>query len=533
MTVLNDRWTNIAGGNFDTDDDWSAGTPSGIDDYAILGQIDGSTQHYTVTIDASDNNLGQLPQLSVSSYATLLFEPGSYDTWDRFNVANSGTIELMGVASGNWPSIEWGSGVNSGTFTNVGVVDLDGGAVEDNSSLEFAGPTVNSGLFEMTGKGGFIFFGNSKLTNSGRILAEGVGDPDSETGGVNLSMEAVNNQGGILGTTSTTSGASFDIGAGVIVIGGTLQGLVQFDGSPGDSLLDNVTLATGALLRIDDTFGGASEVEGAIVNHGLIDINCPNESGAALTILDQVTLTGGGVVELAWGSYAGPGVNDIFGAASAVGRLDNVNNLIEGEGQIAAGPGRLVLKNEAGGTIEAHSNAVTSGSLFNGQQYNLVIDTNEIIVNAGKIETSAEASMLIDDEIDNGGKIDALYQPLAIDGALIGAGAEYVFDTTLTLNNAVNSSQTVNLLPSATLELGAPSVFHGWIAGFSRGDAIELDGFNGATLEPLTYSGTSTRGTLSVFDGVHRAELDFVGDYAAASFTPTGTATGVTLTKTA
>jgi hypothetical protein len=69
------------------------------------------------------------------------------------------------------------------------------------------------------------------------------------------------------------------------------------------------------------------------------------------------------------------------------------------------------------------------------------------------------------------------------------------------------------------------------MSGFKGADAIELVGFDDATLHPLAYkeNAAGTGGVLRVTDGTHTAELSFLGDYTASSFIPKATSGGVIL----
>ena len=68
------------------------------------------------------------------------------------------------------------------------------------------------------------------------------------------------------------------------------------------------------------------------------------------------------------------------------------------------------------------------------------------------------------------------------------------------------------------LKLDASAGFTGQIAGFAAGDALDLSdiAFNGQTRFAYSSNAAHTGGTLTVSDGVHTANLDLLGQYAAA-----------------
>ena len=172
--------------------------------------------------------------------------------------------------------------------------------------------------------------------------------------------------------------------------------------------------------------------------------------------------------------------------------------------------GSLFLDNGKAGIIEALSNAVREGA---NQAYNLEIFTGNTVFNAGVIETSAHATLGVDDAIDNMGSIVAQFQELYLGAYVGGVGTDRIDRTTLDFAKGVASGQTVSFAADGTLFLGDPEQFHATLSGFAFGDAVDLAGFDDSTLLPFKYHENSagTGGTLVVDDGKHIVDLDFPG----------------------
>ncbi len=116
-------------------------------------------------------------------------------------------------------------------------------------------------------------------------------------------------------------------------------------------------------------------------------MNANTASNVVLNISNVVTLTGGGTISMAKTASGNP----IF-LNSNNGQLVNVNNLIQGAGEI--GNNGLIAVNEAGGTINANSAGQT-----------LTIDVTGPFNNSGLVETTGTGVMQINTSINNSGVI--------------------------------------------------------------------------------------------------------------------------------
>jgi hypothetical protein len=216
-------------------------------------------------------------------------------------------------------------------------------------------------------------------------------------------------------------------------------------------------------------------LNGTIDNTGTIAVDGA-KAPTAIGIDGTVTLEGGGHVVLSESDQ-----NYIFGH----GTLTNVDNTISGGGDI--GNGSLTFHNE--GVVEAQG------------PYALIIDTGaNAFVNTGLIETNG-GTMIVDIPVTGGGN------------AVIAGG---------TLEFAAASDNNVSFAGAVAgmLALDQSQQFTGHILGFGSSDQIDLGDIAYSADTSLTYTanGTDSGGVLTISDGTHTTNLDFTGEYTAASF---------------
>jgi hypothetical protein len=236
--------------------------------------------------------------------------------------------------------------------------------------------------------------------------------------------------------------------------------------------------------------GATLPLGGTVDNTGTILLaSAGNQS--ELQIAGGVTLEGGGHVLLS-------GDDAIIVGTAASDTLTNVDNTVDGTGQIGAGDGLLTVFNAAHGVIDAD----ISGAV-------MALDTGNTIVNDGVLEAS------------NGGI-------LQIDDALSGAGKVLVAGGTVEINASSDQNVTFDNGPSGSsygeVVLGAGASFTGQITGFAGSDAahsdvIDVSGLNYGSLS-VTETLDGSTDHLSLSDGSHTVDLalaDFTGGVAFAS----------------
>jgi hypothetical protein len=387
--MANNNWKNPKGGDWSVASNWTDGVP--VDDGTTVAVLGDLGVQYTVTI--SDPYTYGPWTLDISSAASLLVDasiPFAH------SVTNNGTIKCFGSGGTAVTGLDFAMysnylGQAAPQFINNSVVDLVGESLTDNSelvvNLGISGHTstsvlINRGTIELTGLGGLASIGGGAATgvdvvNSGKILeASRSVQGRTATGSFALEDVSINNAGGVIGTTAIAYGNRDPMELmAANIIGGTLQGHIMAgaDGGPG-VLLDNVTISDMAGTIFDEFnsykprgFKGLTGLilEHTIVNHGLIEANGYDSSGAEIDIEGSVNLVGSGTVELAWaasGVVDKPGIDSIF-AGGGADRLNNIDNTIVGEGKIAAANGgTLALVSQKGGTIEAFPTTLAIGS---------------------------------------------------------------------------------------------------------------------------------------------------------------------------
>jgi FG-GAP repeat len=235
--------------------------------------------------------------------------------------------------------------------------------------------------------------------------------------------------------------------------------------------------------------GSALQAGGsAAANSGNMLIN-----GTLAVDVSTLTFSGAGTVTLAGATIEG----------SAAGEtLVNAGDTISGTGTIGDGSGKLALDN-ASGIIQAAGGT-------------LVLDTGTPITNAGTLNATNGATLLIDDAVTGTGS------------ATIGNGA------TLELA-AADSGSVVFTGPTGTLKLDNSPAFTGTISGFGAQDVIDLAGIAFGAHTTLGYSPNSnqTAGTLSITNGAQSVNIALLGNYMASSFVTASDGHGGTMVSIA
>ena len=389
---------------------------------STTGTLDGSTAILsnlgTVSLDneASLNLLG-----TISNTGTILIGSTGYGTGLNIGPggATAGTVTLTGA--GTIATTDNGNNFIQGSIAGDTLLNV-------NNTVEGAGVftgslnLINDATIDATDANALVLGPSATVTNNALLEA-------TNAGGGGLVIETnVNNSGGgtilsaagnVYLSNGTLSGGTIESSGGGAVVdtgGSTLNGVTQQVTNLGTVVIDNdVNLY----------------LEGTLNNKNTVSV-ASNGYGTGLIIESPVvTLTGGGTVAL-----SDNGNNYIYGtAASDV--LDNVNNIIEGGGQL--GNGTLTLVNATAGIIDA--------SATNNQ---LVINTGAIAVaNSGLIEATGAAGLLIyATAIANGtaGTLSANGGNINLSGATIqggtliatGAGAYYDLGNS-TLDGSVNT----------------------------------------------------------------------------------------------
>ena len=130
------------------------------------------------------------------------------------------------------------------------------------------------------------------------------------------------------------------------------------------------------------------------------------------------------------------GLNNLSGGFHTTNELKNVSNTIEGQGKSLSVTGiGFVLDNETSGTIEPRRIQWYTGP--GDKNANLYINTGSTVLNAGTIESSANATLAVWDPLQNTGTVLAQEQELNLLGAVTGTGSDEISGTTLDFGSSV------------------------------------------------------------------------------------------------
>jgi hypothetical protein len=309
-------------------------------------------------------------------------------------------------------------GINNGNdplaLTNGAAGVIDANAATHSLVIETGGPTVfNDGLMEATNTGGLVIYGDTiDQTGGGKMLASGAGNVYFEVGADILG-----------GTLRGTLGGEF-----IVTNGGA---------SFGNSSSSVLTIAAATTVQVADN--NNLFLSGTLDNLGTLAENSTGDTTSIILNSATVSLTGGGALLLSDSS-----ANRIFGSGGADETLINVNNTIEGAGQIGINNvnNPLALTNESAGVIDAN------------QSVALVIATGgPALVNAGLIEATGTGGLVVfNSTIDNtggtllasgaGNNVD-LQNSDIVGGLLRGTGGGLFVATGATLDGSEGAAITI------------------------------------------------------------------------------------------
>jgi fibronectin-binding autotransporter adhesin len=372
LTTTNDSWNGTAGNwNATT---WSLGVMPGSGNNALITNTGGQVQ-----LNVTDT----IVNLTIGGGNLLNFQNNTQLTVTGSTITNSNSTGSGGItmsAGGNNTNLIIGANVTltgGGTVTmgnsvnnriygvagsdvltnannliqgsgNIGVGQMglnNQGTIDANQTtaltIQTSNGTTNSGTLEATAGANLILNGDTYTNTTGTILSSGTNSV------VTLENNTVNG-----GTLNTASGGVIAAAGTPTLNGVTNKGTYQVPNS------QNTT------------------IEGTITNTstGVIQLNGGGNDTNLILGGTSVTLTGGGTVTM----DNSPN-NRIYGAVGS-DVLTNVNNLIQGSGNI--GIGQMGLINQ--GTIDA--NQVTA----------LTIQTSSGTTNSGTLEATAGANLILD-----------------------------------------------------------------------------------------------------------------------------------------
>ena len=439
-----DTRATIAAGNIDLELDNSSVYLQGTLVNAGTLSIDSTGDTTNLILTGTSNTLtgGGTILLSDNANNRIYGSAGSTDTLVNVNNTIAGAGQI-GVNNGNVPI----------AFTNEAAGVIDANAVTNALFIQTGGPAlVNDGLMEATNSGGLIIY-NSTIdqTGGGKMLASGSGRVYFE-GGADI----------LGGTLRGTLGGEFLVTDGSASFGGV-------------STSSAITIAAATTVQVVDN--NALYLAGTIDNLGTLEGDSTGDTTNIVLNSATVSLIGGGVLLLSDNAN-----NRIYGNGGTLGTLLNVNNTIEGAGQIGVNSGNsaITLTNEKAGIIDAN------------QSVALVIQTGgPAVLNEGLMEAKGTGGLVIyDTTIDNvGGTLLAsgaghdvyLEGSDIVGGQLQGTGGGLLIATAgATLDGSqgaaitIATGTTVQLADNNALYLAGTVDNLGTLEGDSTGDTTDI-----------------------------------------------------------
>ncbi len=313
----------------------------------------------------------------------------------------------------------------------------------------------------------------------------------------------------------TLGGGGFTATALGVNAGGMLSGAGTVDG-----VIINYgsIVATGGTLNLQGST--LTNIAGATLSHGVFAADAKStlqlQKNVAIAVdATRITLTGAGSVIESLNTKTGKQVT-----------LDHTLATIASGGALTLAGGRAFTATAnqgaftdkgaltlADGTFAAASLSVASGGSLSAASGTdkvsaALINAGSVLANGGSLTFSAAVT-------NNSTMTVAKGAFLAASSSVAGSGHLNISASggTLELLKGAATGQTVKFLGAAgLLDLGAPLAFKGTIAGFVKGDTIDL-------LKTVVTSDTFSGGTLICRNGgVTVATLKFSGSYTTSSF---------------
>ena len=348
-----DVGTVIQGGTLNTLNGGTLGSVAGSS-----ATLDGSTGAGAVTL-SSGSTYTVAPTSSTNLYGSII-NNGTFQVNGGGNTNAylyvPGSVILSGGGTVNLSTTTTGGGGNAYLYLQNGAtLDNVDNTIQGEGIIYNNGTTLineANGIINANSAGGSLL--QSLAVEYGTVNNTGLLEA-TNNGQLQLYQTTVNNAGGNI--TASGSGASVQLW-GSDIVGGTLNTLnggtlgsvagysATLDGSTGAGA---VTLSSGSTYTVAPT--SSTNLYGSIINNGSFQVNGGGNTNAYLYVPGNVTLTGGGTVNLNTTTTGGGG--DAFLYLQNGATLDNVDNTIQGEGFI--NNSGIVINNHSGGIINANS----------------------------------------------------------------------------------------------------------------------------------------------------------------------------------
>jgi hypothetical protein len=261
-------WTNTAGGNWSSANNWSPNQVPGASDTAWIT----NNGTYTVTLNASAT-VASLTLGGTSGTQSFVVNANTLTLNVASTVGSNGSFNLGGGTLGGTGSFTvngsftWSSGYisNTGGVTLNGTSSLSG---VGNNSMQLYGPLINAGALTWSGSGANLYINGGTLTNLATGTITISADVSSATSGT-IGNAGLLRKTGATGT--TTLNAAFVNTGDVQVQSGTLSFGGAFIQNAGQTVLNggNFVFSQVAQLR-GGILSGTGTITGSVSNNAAI-----------------------------------------------------------------------------------------------------------------------------------------------------------------------------------------------------------------------------------------------------------------------
>jgi fibronectin-binding autotransporter adhesin len=423
-----------------------------------------------------------------------------------------------------------GTGISaiSAKFADTGTVTVASGTLSfSGAGTSFAGGITGSGTVAISGgnttflSGTTASIANLSESNAGTLLtlSESLAYAGAFTQGVGSALSIGGGDTLTLSGTSSLSGVVNGVGGALAITGGT------------------TTFANSAPMTMSSwsvSGAGTNAVLGRNLSYaGAFAAN----AGATLSLTGgYLYLTGG--VTLSGATIAGSQAFITLGSTSVSGLTIVGTGGMQNHGSLTQAGGDVIVGDAIGTPVSLVNTSTGVYAITDNSGIGQGASTGALISNAGTFSKTGGSGMsVIAPSVANTGTIAAASGTLDLQNSLTGTGKAVVSNgATLEVDGSVAAGQAFSYLTGSTGEfslndLASGGLFHGSIAGWSAGDALDagLPFASGATSLVFYENAGKSAGTLVLTSGTNHASLTFVGNYSSANFTIGADAHGGTL----
>ncbi len=458
---------------------------------------------------------------------------GAGNALDTEQVTNNATLEVIGALTIDQNSLVTNGGAADGiTIDSTGALTLNGSTVT-------AGFVDDEGTLALTG---LAAIQNGTLTNNGIFTVSGAGNAlDTEQVTNNATLEVIGaltiDQNSLVTNGGAADGITIDSTGALTLNGSTVTaGTVTNDAGGEFDLTGNAVLQSGALGNADqiNVSGSGNQLLGeTVTNTGNIDVSgallvdpssIDNTGGGSITVENTGTLTVNGTT-VAAGTVTDNGTIDVTGNSTIDSSISLLGGLIKVEDNttlmlgdaLAIGASTVTLVG-AHAILDNSAGLSLAGGSITGSG-DLAADTN--LTGCGTVSIPLDVADLV---MASGGTLEFTN---AVDGTAAtsleiaaATGSVLKFDAAV---GTASVTPTITFIGSddgaGVLDLTAISLsnFHGVIANFDEGEAIDIHNAASATLD-------GTGQILTVFDASHNTlgTIDLATSYAGDTFNVSG-----------